>query len=208
MALTAKDKGGGKDFDPTPEGMHHGICIGIYDLGHQFSEKWGKSSHKCVIMWELPNVRIDIETNEEKLNLPRAISKQFTVSLHEKSSLRKTLQSWRGKAFTVDELKGFDILKILGANATVQVIHTTRDDRTYANVEAVMPLMSGDKLKPENPLRSFSFETDSHPPEGTPEWILKLINESEERTATDKQDEYPQEPDFAPDEDDDMLIPF
>ena len=139
MGLTAKDTGSGKDFDPCPEGLHHGIAIGIYDLGHQFSEKWGKSSHKCLIMWELPKVRIDIEKDGEKLNLPRAISKQFTVSLHEKSSLRKTLQSWRGKAFTAAELKGFDILNILGANATVQVIHTTRDDRTYANVEAVKP---------------------------------------------------------------------
>jgi len=206
MALTAKDKGG-VDFDPTPEGMHQAIAIGIYDLGTQFSEKFGKSAHKCLLMWELPDVRIDIEKDGETVNLPRAISKQYTVSLHEKSALRKDLQTWRGKSFTVDELKGFNVLNVLGANGTLQVIHNKKDDKTYANVAAIMPLVSGEKKKPENPLRSFSFETDEFPPEGTPEWVLDIIKQSDEWKAKGASPDMPPDgdPGFAPDEDD---IPF
>jgi hypothetical protein len=111
---------------------------------------------------------------------------------------------WRSKAFTFEELaNGFDLRKLLGVNCTLQVIHHKGDDRTFANVSAVMPLMKGAKKKPENPLRFFSFEEDMDIPDGTPEWIVKIINEAEEMTGV----EPVQEPDFTPEPEDDS-VPF
>ena len=71
MGLTASDKGG-QDFDPINEGMHHAICYAVYDLGKQYNEKYSKSEHKCVIIWELPDERIEING----VDLPRAKSRR------------------------------------------------------------------------------------------------------------------------------------
>jgi hypothetical protein len=109
------------------------------------------------------------------------------LSLHEKANLRKFLESWRGRAFTKEELDGFDIFTVLGVVGQVQVIHNVGDDgQTYANVKAVMPLPKGMKVNmaPENDIRSFSLEEQQpgNPqiPEGTWEWIAKKIMSSPE----------------------------
>jgi hypothetical protein len=66
----------------------------------------------------------------------------------------------------------------------IQVIHTTKDGKTYANVSAVLPLYKGmDKLVPENPTVVYSIE-DGEPPEGTPKWIVDKIHESAEWKAS------------------------
>jgi hypothetical protein len=67
-----------------------------------------------------------------------AIGSKFTLSLHEKASLRKILQSWRGKAFTPEELKKFDVTTILGKPCLITVTHEPKDGGgVYANVGAV-----------------------------------------------------------------------
>ena len=113
MGLMAKDKGGG-DFTPIPEDLHLAVCYGIWDLGTQFSEKWEKSIHKVVIVWEIPGCRGEFERDGHIKDLPRAISKRFTLSLHKKSDLRKDLESWRGKKFTDEELNtAFKVLQLI-----------------------------------------------------------------------------------------------
>lgn len=182
MAIYASDPGGGRSYDPVKEGMHHGICYGIYDLGHQFQEKFGKSAHKAIIVWELPDERIEIEKDGTSKNLPRSISNFYTVSLHEKSNLRKHLESWRGKAFTDDELKKFDILKLLGVNCTLQIIHRKKEDGPMAVISSIIPLMPHmEKKKPENPVVHFSFsEGMTNIPNGTPDWIADKIKTADE----------------------------
>lgn len=194
MGLTATDKGG-VDFDPIPQGTHHAICYSIFDLGTQFNDYYGKRQHKVLFCWELPEQRIQIEKDGEEKNLPRATSKQYTLSLGEKANLRKDLETWRGRAFTPEELKGFDLRKVLGANCFLQIIHKDKGDKTYANVTGLMELMPGrEKRTPENPLRFFSLEDNDPIPEGTPEWIVKIIGSSEEFVATNS----PEQPDNIP----------
>lgn len=176
MGLIAKDKGGG-DFIPVQEGLHHAVCFAIYDIGTHFNATFGKWGHQCFIMWEIPGERIQIDGKD----LPRAISKKFTVSLHEKAELRKYLQTWRGKAFTAEELQGFDIKKLLGVNCFVQVIHNTKNEKTYANVMSITPLPKGTlKKEAENPLKFFSFEDSTNIPDGTPDWIADQIRSAKE----------------------------
>ena len=112
MPLFAKNKGG-EEFDVIPEAIHHAICYGVYDLGTHINPTFGKSEHKVLIQWELPGQRIDIEKEGKMVNLPRAISKRYTLSLHKKANLRKDLESWRGKSFTEQEEEAFDIIKLL-----------------------------------------------------------------------------------------------
>ena len=181
MGLTAKDKGG-EGFAPIEEGMHHAICYGVYDLGTHYDEKFSKSVHKVLIQWELPDERIDIEKDGIMKNLPRAISNKYTLSLHKKAILRRDLEAWRGKTFTETELEGFDITKLLGVNCLLQVLHTKKDDKVYANIKSIVPLMKEtEKKAPENSLKYFSFEErESHIPDGTPDWIIDIIKASNE----------------------------
>jgi len=181
MGLTAK-RTGGKMFDPLSQGLHHAICYAVYDLGTQYQERFDKHIRKVLIAWEIPGERSDIEKDGREVSLPRAISKQYTNSLHEKAQLRKDLESWRGKAFTEIELEGFDLTKLLGANCMIQVIHKKKDDKVYANVANIVSLPKGvDKRNPENELKYFSFEEEgANIPEATPEWIATIIKASTE----------------------------
>lgn len=199
MGLTAKDKGG-QGFEPLSEGMHHAICYGIVDIGTHFNPAFGKWTHQCYILFELPEERLQIEGKD----LPRAISKKFTVSLHEKAELRKMLQTWRGKAFTQEELQGFDIKKLMSANCYLQVIHNTKGDKTYANIVGISPLPKGtDKRAPENPLVYFSFEDGmTNLPNGIPDWIADQIKSAKEWGGSSG--EPLNEPQFPGDDD----IPF
>ncbi len=182
MGLIAKEPEGGGDFDPVAQGVHMAIAIGIFDLGTQHNETYDKMVHKILIMWELPDERIEIEKDGEKRNLPKATSRTYTLSLHEKAALRKDLEAWRGRSFTKEELEGFDIFKILGHGCQIQIIHKVVGDKTYANIASIMALPKDTKMdKPENELRQYSIEDNGlNIPENIPGWIKDLIKKSEE----------------------------
>lgn len=202
MGLIASDTGSGQSFDPVSEGMHHGICYGVIDLGTHYNERFGNRAHKIVIIWELPEQRIDIDQDGKTVNLPRVMSKQYTLSLHEKAILRKHLQSWRSKAFTPEELEGFDITKLFKVNCNLQVIHNKKNDKVYANIETITPLPKGQPSQaPENDILFFSFEDDVDIPEKTPNWIKDIIRASDEWQGKASSTEG----DYIPDDKD---IPF
>ncbi len=181
MGLTAKDKGGGS-YPPIKEDTHHAICYGLFDLGTQYIETFNKSIHKILLMWEIPEERLDIEQDGVKKNLPRVISKKYTLSLHRKAELRKDLEAWRGKSFTDEELKGFNLQNLLGVNCMLQVLHKTKDGKTFANIASIIPLIKGmQKKQGEIPQKYFSFEEHhTNIPEGTPDWITDMIKASNE----------------------------
>lgn len=126
------------DFDPAPEGLFQAVCIDVIDLGIVKSEYNGKTKeqHKIKIRWALDEV-------DPKTNKNYWVSQRYTLSLHEKAGLRKMLETWRGQKFTDDELKGFDVEKLIGANCQVQTQHNLSDGTTYANVVAVVKAPKG-----------------------------------------------------------------
>lgn len=193
MGLIANDKGG-VDFDPIAQGVHQAICYGLFDLGTQFSDKFGNWSHKILLCWEIPEERIQIEKDGKKFDLPRAVSKEYTLSLGTKANLRKDLETWRGKAFTADELSGFDVKNILGKNCLIQIIHQPKGEKIYANVSSITPLMKGVQPKnPENIIKYFAFGDCNDIPEETPEWIVKKIQASKEWKALNTDPSHPEE---------------
>jgi hypothetical protein len=184
MRLTAKEDSD-KGLDLVEPGIYHAVCTWVYDLGTHYNDVYRKMYHKCLIGWELPEVRITVRTDADDPNseqdLPRMMSKRYTLSLHEKSALRKDLETWRGRGFSADELKGFDISTLLGVNCQLQIIHNESDGKTYANIASVLPIGKGaKKYSPESGTKFFSFEDGISPPDGTPEWVYNLITESDE----------------------------
>ena len=80
MGLIAKDSSG-EDFEPIPQGLHPAVCYAVFDVGTQYS--FDKYIHQCIVCWELSKQRIEVNGED----LPRAISKWYTVSLHVKANL-------------------------------------------------------------------------------------------------------------------------
>jgi hypothetical protein len=170
-----------RTYDPIPADVHHAICIGVYDLGSHYSQKYNKTTRKCLLMWELPDVRIDVQKEGLTVSVPRLISKQYTLSLGEKSILYKDLVSWRGRKFSEHEMMGFDLKTLLGVNCMLQVIHTVKDGKTYANISSVLPIYKGvPSRKPDSDIMFFSLEEDSSIPENVPKWIAEIITASNE----------------------------
>ena len=96
MPIIAKEGGTKKSYPPCSEGLHGGVCVGVYDVGTQVKEWQGetKTTRQVVLIWELPKELLDIEfKNEdgtvEKKNLPRHMCRVYTLSLHERALLRK-----------------------------------------------------------------------------------------------------------------------
>lgn len=147
MAIMATDTGGGGDYSPVPAGTHIVICDQVIDLGKQkiVSQMYGESiKHQVYIRWQIPEERAEWQDQDgKKQEGPAVIGKSYTLSLSDKSNLRKDLQAWRGKPFTPDELRGFDISKLLGVPATLTVTHTEKDGKTYANIASVGGIPKG-----------------------------------------------------------------
>lgn len=140
MATYASDNGGGKDFDPVPEGSHIAVCDMFVDLGLQDSRFGAK--HKIYLRWQIPNLRVEYEKDGQKIEVPMSIGGTYTLSLSEKSNLRPMLQSWRGRAFTPEELKKFDVTSVVGAPCMITVTHEPKEGGVYANVGTVAKLPS------------------------------------------------------------------
>ena len=129
--------GDSKTFTPAPAGLHQAVCCDVVDMGILEVSYAGKTKkqHKVRLVWQL-----DEQTDELK---PFIAQKRYTASLHEKANLRKDLESWRGRPFTDDELASFDLEKLLGANAQLNIQHVQRNGETYANVISIVPLGKG-----------------------------------------------------------------
>lgn len=165
MGFIAKDSGGG-DFKRVPAGAYIGRCYSLIDLGTQLSNGvYGeKMQHKIQIRWELfgeDENGVPLTINIEGKEMPLTISKSYTVSLHEKSSLRRDLSAWRGKAFTDEEAKAFDVSRLLGAYCMVNVTTSESGGKTYSNVAGLTPLPGALKnAKPDPVHENVLFNLD------------------------------------------------
>lgn len=177
MSLIAKQENE-SGFSPIPEGVHTAVCYGLIDLGTQYSEKFDKKAQKVLIMWELPDETYKTEDGEEK---PRMLSKEYTMSLHEKSGLRKDLQAWRGRTFTDEELAGFDLQNILGKGCQIQIIHKDNNGKTYANIASIMGLPKGMTTKQPENFVVFDLDNPNALQElnSLPQWVQDKIKLSE-----------------------------
>ena len=124
-----------------------------------------------------------------------SISKNYTLSLSEKSSLRLDLQTWRGRDFTAEELRGFELEKILGHWAMISVTKNAGNNgKEYTNIANINPVPANIKKAglpdPHNPPQLFTianadmaiFDTFSENLKNkitsSPEWQSRTVTHS------------------------------
>jgi hypothetical protein len=158
--IYAENNGGGAPREQVPAGMHLARCYEMIQIGTETSiwEGQSKSAMKVRIGFELPEeLRTFKEENGEQ---PMVISREFTLSMHEKSTLRAFLESWRGQKFTEEEAKKFDITKLMGVPCQLNVTHVEKGEKTYANIQGATPLhksMVAAMPAPMNKVRVLSY---------------------------------------------------
>ena len=214
MSLTMKEEAG--DFTPAPAGNHVAICYAVIDLGTQHNDAFnyeGKAipasdKPQVLIQWELPNEQVEID-GESK---PASVSCFYNAYFYENAKLRKHLEAWRTRAFTQEELLGFDISALLGKPCMVSVVHT---DKGKAKVSGVAAMPKGMNV-PDVTNTMMSFDLDNYDQavfDAVSEGIQNIIKKSPEWQALNKPAEgfrdtaaeqgHDQAPDFADDD-----IPF
>lgn len=182
--LTVSAKASQSNIKPLEAGMYAARCVQLYDLGMQFNELANRSQRQVMIAFELPTERIEID-GEDK---PRMMYSTYTASLNERSRLRKDLESWRGKPFTDDELKAFDLNRIL--NTTCMLSVSTKKSKTsgneYAVISSIGKTMKGlEVAQAETTIYSFDLDADDalEQLESVPSWIAERIKKSETYAA-------------------------
>ena len=119
-----------------------------------------RKAQKVSVTWELPTELAVF--NEEKGEQPFVVSKEYTLSMHEKSNLRKDLESWRGQGYSEEEAKHVDITNLLGQACMLTIIHVPgkKDpSRTYAQIATVTKMMKGQICPPQiNPTKLLCYE--------------------------------------------------
>lgn len=136
--LVSGESGGGADFAPHPTGPHSAVCCDVVDLGIWQDQFPGKAPR------DVRKIRLVFQTDEKRADGQRfTVGRMFTASLGEKANLRKFLESWRGVPFTPEQLAGFDLVKLIGAPALIQVKHRLKQDKTYADIDSIMQLPKG-----------------------------------------------------------------
>lgn len=144
LIISASSGGNFPERKPLEAGAYAAVCDMIVDCGVQASPG-GQFAPKRTVMlrFQIPSERVEITKDGQTKSLPAVISRTLGLSLNEKATLRQLLQSWRGKAFTPEELKRFDLANVLGKPAFINVTHSVKGDRTYANLTSIMPLPKG-----------------------------------------------------------------
>lgn len=177
MALTLPvGGGGGGDFKRAPSGSHIAVCNLVADVGIQpGGGAFPDPKRKLYLRFEIPNERVEYEKDGKKVEGPLTIGSFFTASMHEKATLRKRLEGWRGRSFTDDEAAAFDVSKVLGKACMLTVIENESGGKTYSNISGIGPMPKGiPEPKAENPLLYYG-EDDARAFDKLPPWLQEKI---------------------------------
>jgi hypothetical protein len=147
----------GRTFTPAPEGCWDAVLVDLTPK-KLVDTPWGKKQ-VFFLVWELSCKRDD--------GKPFIVRQRYTPSLDSKSNLRKHLVTWRGRDFTSDEIRRFDLEKVLGAPCQLVVTHTEKEGTMYANVQAVLKA-GPNKLKPSGSYIRVQDREDFDPSEYAP----------------------------------------
>lgn len=186
MAINATSNGTKREL--IPAGNYIARCYEMIEIGtvNEVIMGTAKQLHKVRITWELPTeLRV---FNEEKGEQPLVISKEYTLSMHEKSNLRKMLASWRGKDFTEEEAKSFDITVLVGIPCMLNIIHKpkkTDPSSIFEEIGSISAMPKG--MRPPAPInKNFVLSYDNFSEEkfaGLPDFIKNKMVGSLEYAA-------------------------
>lgn len=115
-------------LEPAPEGRHPAICVDIVPVGKEETEYNGqkKMQEKVVLVFQV----FPEDGSKDSEGQPFRAENKFTASLAPKAILRLKLEKWRGRDFTNDELKSFNLAKLKGVPCWLSILH----NGNFANV--------------------------------------------------------------------------
>ena len=119
---------------PVAPGVYMAVCVGVVDLGEQYSELYKNYSNKLKFVWALPTELMEVDGKQEE----RQLSREFSVATKATSKLRSFLSSWNSKAYSDDEYLDLDILGQVGKACMLNVV--LNESGEYANVDSIMPI--------------------------------------------------------------------
>ena len=174
------------EVEPLTPGYYPAVCYGVVVTGTHYDAFSNSGRTECIILWELPT---ETFTNSDGEEVRKTLSERYTFSLTN-SNLQKMLESWRGKPFTEEELAGFSLNKIIGANCGLTVINKIgkTTGKPFNKIQGVTPL---DK-------RLFTQQEMTHEPlwfnicdnrfdleliDELPNWIADAVKKSDEYNA-------------------------
>jgi len=162
----------GTAFESVAAGTHVARCIGLTGIGTHERDWQGtkRLSSEIMITWELP---FELMSDGR----PYTISAFYTRSLADKANLRHALKNWRGRDFTADELKAFELRNVLDKGCQVVA---AENDKGKVRVTSVAGLPKGLELPDRvNDLKYFDPEEwDQEAYDSLSDGIKKIINES------------------------------
>lgn len=176
MSRYSTDSGGGGGFKPE-FGIHNVICCQLVDFGTTDKEWEGKivgKVNKINIGFEFVDIDLEGE-NGDKYHPVWGI--QQTNKLVTKANLRGLLEGWRGKAFTTDELKSFDLDVLLGLSCALVIGPNSKGNPKVTAISKI-----NTKLEGKRECKSFWIDEDwdRSVPDWLPEWMQERINDSDE----------------------------
>lgn len=186
MALCPPSKAA---FDGVSEGPHVAICDMVIDLGMQDGTFGLK--HQIYIRFEVPGERIKYtdESGVEREG-PKCIGKRYGFTLGEKATLRKDLESWRGKAFLDSELMDdqgnpiYDVSKVVGKPCQIGVI---KNDKGTSKIATIMGVPKGFPIPvPENELIVYDADNQANLSK-LPKWMQEALGETQDTLPAAKQ---------------------
>jgi hypothetical protein len=134
MGFPLKASSGGGSSEKAPPGNHLAVLVGIIDLGTQEHSYQGKTSWRrdVFLVWELVSKKIAGTTKNH------LISAAVTLSLAEKATLRKWIESRRGKKIADGE--AVELGDELGKGCLLNVVLS---DKGYPRVDGVASIPDG-----------------------------------------------------------------
>tara|TARA_R110000824_G_scaffold80012_8_gene201542 strand:- start:5617 stop:6345 length:729 start_codon:yes stop_codon:yes gene_type:complete len=207
MGLTISSSGG--DYENLEAGRYKATCYKLIDAGtreESYQDGPLRKRQIVYIYWEVTHKQEvdDGEEHWEEVRMadgrPFAASKKYTASLNENAALFKDLKSWRGRPFSDADLASFELPKVLGVTAELEMIKQNKDEvGGRVKVEGVYKPEGGmKKVTTFNDLQSFDIDvyaqefsgksTDESKimcdmVEDMPPWMQEMIQESFEVQA-------------------------
>lgn len=173
MGLKVKDRAKPK-IPPVEPGVYIAICVGILDLGEQFSEKFKNYRNEVQFIWELCGETVEVD-GEQK---PRQLSRTFSVAASKKSNLRGFISGWNGVQYGDDQFADLDLFTQVGKACQLNVV--LNDTGEYANVDSAIPLPKGmpAPVTDTAPILWNMDEWDDKAFEALPDWVQEKIKKS------------------------------
>jgi len=129
-------------------GNYKSCCFGLVTLGTQkFENKDNENLFlaRVLLLWEV-HEEVTSKMKHDLNTFPSTISKEYTLSWSQSSSLRSDLEAFRGKPFTNEETRRMDLKSILGNWCNLEISDfKSSDGNVYSRIKEISFLKNKQK---------------------------------------------------------------